>query len=416
MHNVALQQGKLLKPNAIIHCENKFSLLERKIFNVLLFNAKNDLKNKDRYKIPLKTLAKISGYNSNDWIPLRGALIKQIKTVVEIDLLDKDNKSKVWMATGLLASVRTLDHAVLEYSYSPVLREILLTEKIPFSEIVLSDLAKFKSKYALALYENCIRYKKINQTPIMDLEIFKKLMGVAPTQYKNFKDFRKRVIDSAIKEINDKTNLNLFVHYMKSKNKVTQIKFFIESCDQVANPWDVEINDILSVMFNFKTHEIKELLDQYSETHIITILKQITATKAYRECKISNFLLYLKYMLKATVSVYANKTCKKVTLNNNQDSVSKSSCESAQLQEQEDFAIIKKYLQENPGAILPRMTKYYNGELELFYLMSITVNKLTDCYAKEGFYNKRVLQEFINYFGTSLNRYFLYIIQGTKNV
>lgn len=64
------------------------------------------------------------------------------------------------------------------------------------------------SKHSLALYEVLKDYQNIKQIRI-EINDFRKVVGLEPGQYKIFTMLKKRVIDVAVDEINEKTDLRV---------------------------------------------------------------------------------------------------------------------------------------------------------------------------------------------------------------
>src|ERR1700722_14947562 len=77
-----------------IHSSNNISLVQRKVFNALLYNAYHDLPKKSQYEIPVRLLAELIGYDSNDQKKLKNSLMGLITTAIEWNVLDStDNDS-----------------------------------------------------------------------------------------------------------------------------------------------------------------------------------------------------------------------------------------------------------------------------------------------------------------------------------
>src|SRR5580700_9651837 len=81
----------LKKHVGLIHCENKLTLIQRKICNILLFNALEKIKEEDIHQISLRQLCSLAGYNSNDINLIKKSLKTLMSVVIEWNLLD-DNK------------------------------------------------------------------------------------------------------------------------------------------------------------------------------------------------------------------------------------------------------------------------------------------------------------------------------------
>ena len=70
---------ELKKHVNLIHCSNNLSLVQRKLFNALLFNAYPELGFKQQFCIRTKKLCEMIGYRSNDYKSLKKALLEAEK-------------------------------------------------------------------------------------------------------------------------------------------------------------------------------------------------------------------------------------------------------------------------------------------------------------------------------------------------
>lgn len=91
MGSLALNNNKSLelkKHVNAIHCTNNLTLVQRKLFNALLFNAYPELPYKQQFKIKGKDLYKLIGYNSKDTAKLKEALFGLISIAIEWNVID----------------------------------------------------------------------------------------------------------------------------------------------------------------------------------------------------------------------------------------------------------------------------------------------------------------------------------------
>ncbi|ODN41623.1 replication initiation protein [Piscirickettsia litoralis] len=222
-------RSDLVKHVFAIHCTNNLTLVQRKLFNALLYFAYYDLPVASMYSVRLADLCNLIGYKSNDYKLLKKSLIGLMSTVVEWDVIDQSKASDdiKWTASTILASV-DVRNGVCTYEYSSVMREELYEPEI-YGKLDMSAIGQFSSTYGISLYENCVRYQRIKQTPWLSLDVFRKIMGVKKGQYKQFRDFKRRVIEVGIKEVNKYSNLNVNVHMKKEGLRVVGLKFEIDN-------------------------------------------------------------------------------------------------------------------------------------------------------------------------------------------
>jgi plasmid replication initiation protein len=81
---------------------------------------------------------------------------------------------------------------------------------------------------SIALYELAEDYLNV-QIPKMTIDKFRELMGLENKQYYKFSMLKKRVIDVAVNEINDRENIGFTITYEIEKvgQKITHIKFIV---------------------------------------------------------------------------------------------------------------------------------------------------------------------------------------------
>ena len=63
------------------------------------------------------------------------------------------------------------------------------------------------------------------KTPIIEIQEFRKKLGVLDTEYKQMNDFKKRVLDPSINQINDKTDIKVKVEQHKTGRTISGFSF-----------------------------------------------------------------------------------------------------------------------------------------------------------------------------------------------
>ena len=73
--------------------------------------------------------------------------------------------------------------------------------------MILSKLAVLSSAYAVRMYELLICWRSTGKTPVIELGEFRKRIGVLDTEYIRTDNLKMRVIELALKQINDHTDI-----------------------------------------------------------------------------------------------------------------------------------------------------------------------------------------------------------------
>ena len=228
-----LADQNLKKHIAAIHISNRLTLTQRKASNVLLYNAYESLLTARVHRIRVKDLAEAIGFNTHNLDPLKEALKTLARTVLEWNILDENGAHEEWGATTLLAQA-VIKGGFCIYAYSPDLCEKLYRPEI-YALLNLSIQRKFSSGYALALYENCLRYRRIGTTGWIALENLKRLLGINDTDayYQDFRKFNDKIIKPAVRQVNETSDLSLEVEYQRDSRKVAAVRFRVSDNPQM---------------------------------------------------------------------------------------------------------------------------------------------------------------------------------------
>lgn len=294
------------KHNAAIRSYSEMTLLERKIANVLLYNAYHKLTTESTYVISISQLLSLLSLKTNDYQKLKQGIRQLMLTIIEWnvsktnDLVFSEKTNKIfdsketWQACTLLSSVQ-IDGTLIKYEYSGMLRKWFYQPTF-YSKINLYIQSQFKSAYSLCLYENCLSYLNCRTTGWIDLQSFRKLMGVAPSQYKIFRDFNRRVLQSALREINKLSDIDVVCETKKIGRVVCAIKLCISNKKSIIPKnatclENVSINNLVDTLISYGISKIKAtlLIKQYGESYIKDKLDLINNATV----KIKNPIAYL---------------------------------------------------------------------------------------------------------------------------
>ena len=97
-----------------------------------------------------------------------------------------------------------------------------------FTQYLLSQTSNLNSVYSVRLYELLIQWKTAGKTPVFELSLFRGQMGLNDGEYKAMCDFKKRVLDLAVNEINEKTDLTVSYTQEKKGRLIHGFKFTVK--------------------------------------------------------------------------------------------------------------------------------------------------------------------------------------------
>ncbi|MDX1418377.1 MAG: RepB family plasmid replication initiator protein [Rubricoccaceae bacterium] len=234
----------LRKHTGAIHIKAPLTMLQRKIANVLLLNAYDELPDPavSEHQISIGQLASVAGFDSNDYAYLRDALTSLVDHKIEWNILN-DGKAE-WGIMAFLSQASIRD-AVCTYAYPPVLRRELHHPRV-FAVINLKIQARLRSSYALALYENCVRYRRVQSTGFRTVELWRDLLGVDEGEYPEYKYLNRSVLKPAVREVNKNTDIRVQMHTLKTKGRITHLRFSVHDNEAAQGALDEPGDDVLN--------------------------------------------------------------------------------------------------------------------------------------------------------------------------
>ena len=94
-----------------------------------------------------------------------------------------------------------------------------------FTQYLLSQTAQLNSVYSARLYELLIQWRSTGKVPIIDLGDFREQLGIGVNEYQRMHHFKARVLEPAIKEINEKTDIKAEYEQHKKGRVISGFSF-----------------------------------------------------------------------------------------------------------------------------------------------------------------------------------------------
>jgi plasmid replication initiation protein len=115
--------------------------------------------------------------------------------------------------------------AILEITFAPDVVPLITRLEKHFTSYQLKQVAQLTSKYAIRLYEILIAWKGVGKTPLISLENFRHQLGLEVNEYQKMVNFKSRVLEPAIQQLNDLTDINVKYEQHKSGRSISGFTF-----------------------------------------------------------------------------------------------------------------------------------------------------------------------------------------------
>lgn len=116
-----------------------------------------------------------------------------------------------------------------------------------YTEYELIQIRNLNSVYALRVFEMLMQWKILGKTPLVTIEDLRSRLGIADHQYKLMSNFKKRVLDLAINEINEHTDITASYEQHKAGRAITGFTFKFKSKKTSKEPKQIANNDFIEM-------------------------------------------------------------------------------------------------------------------------------------------------------------------------
>lgn len=237
------QEFAVIKANTLVR-KAHFNLTEQeqKIILYCISKIKPTDTDFQEYKFDLKHLCKICG------IELNGKNYKNFKDTIK-KLSDKsfwfEAKNEEYLCRWIQDVTINKNETSVSITLGRKLKPYLLQLKENYTKYSLKYILSMNSKYSIRIFELMQSYSYLNQIEI-SIEDLKAILQSA--EYPVFSDFRRKVIEPAIKEINKYTYLNVSYKPIRQNRKIHSLLFTIEKKENIMDriAADVEREKILN--------------------------------------------------------------------------------------------------------------------------------------------------------------------------
>ena len=94
-----------------------------------------------------------------------------------------------------------------------------------FTHYALEQISGLTSVHAVRLYELLIAWRSTRQTPVIDLGEFRQRLGIEEGEYPRMTDFKRRVLEPAVAQINAHTDITAAYEQHKRGRSITGFSF-----------------------------------------------------------------------------------------------------------------------------------------------------------------------------------------------
>ena len=276
-----MKNGLVVKDNALINASYNLELTEQRLIMLAIINARESgqgITADSKLEIHASDYEKLFNVSID-------ASYKALREAVNNLFNRQFSYTAEYKRTGKTGIVRSRwvsrifyvdDLALLEITFAPDVVPLVTRLEEHFTSYQAKQVAHLTSKYATRLYELLIAWREVGKVPQIEIGEFRNRLGLLDDEYTAMHNFKKRVLEPSIQQINEHTDINVTYEQHKKGRLISGFSFRLKQKQQpkIEKPVDpkrdpntpdffIPMTDAQRHLFAHKLSEMHEM-SEYS--------------------------------------------------------------------------------------------------------------------------------------------------------
>ena len=305
--------GLVVKDNSLINASYTLSLVEQRLILLAIIEARETGKG-----IDTETFLEIHAQHyadrfhvdvKNTYAMLSETVMTLFNRQVTYMTVDKQRNKPEKRVIRWVSGISYVEGAgIVKLRFAPEIVPLITRLEKNFTWYELMQVANL-NLYATRLYELLVCWRSTGKTPIIEIKDFRSKLGLQDQEYKLMHNFKCRVLEPAIKQINENTDITVKVEQHKTGRSITGFSFKFKPKPQaktnkaIGQGRDPNTADMFAKMTDAQRHMFSHKLSEMPE-----MSKYSQGTESYQQfaVRIADMLLqpekfeeFYQYLVKA---------------------------------------------------------------------------------------------------------------------
>nr|WGO62780.1 replication protein [SPHINX/BMMF group 1 DNA sequence] len=139
---------------------------------------------------------------------------------------EKRERGRANITSRWVSQIAYIDEtATVEVIFAPAVVPLITRLEEQFTQYDIEQISGLSSAYAVRMYELLISWRTTGKTPIIELGEFRKRIGVLDTEYQRIERLKHSVLELALKQINEHTDITASYEQHKKGRVITGFSF-----------------------------------------------------------------------------------------------------------------------------------------------------------------------------------------------
>ena len=267
-----MKNDLVVKDNALINASYNLEVTEQRLILLSIIRARETgqgISSDSKLEIHASDYAsrfdvtKEAAYNA-----LKNAVNNLFERKFSFKEIHKDTNKEIVVKSRWVSRIAYIDDlATLEVTFAPDVVPLITRLEKHFTSYQLKQVAQLTSKYAIRLYEFLIAWRNVGKTPVISLSEFREKLGLEINEYQKMVNFKSRVLEPAIKQINELTDIHVKYEQYKTGRSISGLSFTFKhkKIDSIPSERDPNTVDFFTQMTDAQRHMFANKLSELPE-------------------------------------------------------------------------------------------------------------------------------------------------------
>ena len=267
-----MKNDLVVKDNALINASYNLEVTEQRLILLSIIRARETgqgISSDSKLEIHASDYAsrfdvtKEAAYNA-----LKNAVNNLFERKFSFKEIHKDTNKEIVVKSRWVSRIAYIDDlATLEVTFAPDVVPLITRLEKHFTSYQLKQVAQLTSKYAIRLYEFLIAWRDVGKTPVISLSEFRERLGLEMNEYQKMVNFKSRVLEPAIKQINELTDIHVKYEQYKTGRSISALSFTFKhkKIDSIPSERDPNTVDFFTQMTDAQRHMFANKLSELPE-------------------------------------------------------------------------------------------------------------------------------------------------------
>ncbi|MGE3388281.1 MAG: replication initiation protein [Bdellovibrionales bacterium] len=221
-----LLDGKIYKSNALVEAAYTLTMAEQKIILAAITQVRRDepVTDEVRYAITANALADMAGFVAkHEYRALKAATEKLWERTLTVHAKSNGAGPVIQKMRWIQEAIYKQDEGAVEIRFSKPILPYLNQLSTEFTKYRFEHVAGMRSSYGIRLYELLVQWRSEGEREI-EVDWLRQQWELTD-KYPSIKDFKKWVIDPAVKDVNAHSDLWVKQGQRKTGRTVTHLQF-----------------------------------------------------------------------------------------------------------------------------------------------------------------------------------------------